>query len=108
MSPRRPSIYVLRKAENLEMPKGSEMGPGDFVVFYTGDISVWDGVFWHLLPGRNLSVEETKEFISYVSSGWPGTVEEAIEDLEGVLPDWFLARMVKVCASILKESELRD
>jgi hypothetical protein len=108
MISRRPSIYVLRKSENLEMPKSSEMEPGDFVVMYTGDISVWDGVFWHLLPGRNLTVEEMKEFIGYVSSGWPGSVEEATEDLKEVLPEHFLERMLGVCSSILKESRPRD
>lgn len=104
----RPSVYVVRKSENPEMPKSSDMNPGDFVVMYTGDISVWDGVFWHLLPGRNLSVEEMKEFISYVCSGWPGSTEEAKEDLGEVLPEHFLNRMIGVCASIIKENGPKD
>jgi hypothetical protein len=102
MSNRRPGVYVLRKPSDT-FPEDSALSPGDFVIMHSGDVNVWDGVFWHLLPGRFITVEELKEFLSYAGSGWPTDPEDAKNDLKGVLPDYFLDRMLKVCARIQGE-----
>lgn len=98
----RPSVYVLRKPSD-PFPDDNSLAPGDFVIMHSGDVNVWDGVFWHLLPGRFISVNELKEFLGYVGSGWPTDPEDAQNDLEGLLPENFLQRMVKVCARIQEE-----
>jgi hypothetical protein len=50
---------------------------------------------WDLLPGSLISIEELKEFVGYVSSGWPDDPETAREDMDGRVPADFLNRMVK-------------
>lgn len=60
----------------------------------SGDVMVWTGGLWDLLPGRYLSVDELKTFISYVASGWPEDQSTAREDLEGELSPLFLSRML--------------
>jgi hypothetical protein len=98
----KPSFYILRKPSD-PLPGDSDVSPGDVVVMHSGDICVWDGTFWDLLPGRFISVEDLKEFIGYVSSGWPGTPGEIKQDLGDKLPEDFLTRMEKVCAKLQKE-----
>ena len=102
MANKRPAVYVLRKPSDL-FPDDSGLSPGDFVIMHSGDVNVWDGVFWHLLPGRFVTVEELKEFLAYAGSGWPTDPDDARNDLRGVLPDDFLERMLKVCARIQEE-----
>lgn len=55
---------------------------------------MYTGSMIDLLPGRYISVDELKEFVSYVSSGWPDTPYTARADLEGRLPEQFLSRML--------------
>lgn len=95
----RPSFYVLRKPSD-PIPPDDKISPGDVVIMHSGDICVWDGLFWQLLPGRYISTEQLKEFIGYVSSGWPGTAEEIRQDLGDKLPEDFLGRMEKMCARL--------
>lgn len=89
----RPSIYILRKNTDT-IPDRQTCSPGDIVILPSGDVLVNIGLMWDLLPGRYVSVDELKEFVSYVSSGWPDTPETARADLEGRLPEQFLARML--------------
>jgi hypothetical protein len=103
----RPSVYVLRRSSD-PFPDDDRVSPGDFVILHSGDVTVWDGVFWHLLPGRSLSVEELKEFLGYVGSGWPTSPEDAQADLNGKLPEYFLSRMVKVCAKLHPDNEEKE
>ena len=51
---------------------------------------------WDLLPGRYASIEQLKDFIGYVSSGWPNDSKIAVEDMNGKVPAGFLDRMVGV------------
>lgn len=88
-----PSIYVLRKSTD-PFPDRATCSPGDIVVMASGDVMVWMGGSWDLLPGRYLSMDELKTFISYVASGWPDDVNVARMDLEGRLPELFLDRML--------------
>lgn len=60
----------------------------------SGDVLVYTTSMWDLLPGRYISIEELKEFVSYISSGWPDTPDTAKADLEGRLPELFLSRML--------------
>jgi len=53
-----------------------------------------------LLPGRYASIEELKEFISYISSGWPDDPEVARADLFGKIPEIFLNRMMKTIENL--------
>jgi hypothetical protein len=107
MSVSRPSVYVLRKPSD-PFPEDDKVVPGDFVIMHSGDVNVWDGVFWHLLPGRFISVDELKEFLGYVGSGWPTSQEDARSDLTDKLPELFLERMLKVCARLQKVKESGD
>jgi hypothetical protein len=61
---------------------------------------VYTGTMWDLLPGRYVTVEELKEFVGYVSSGWPGDVDMARDDLEGRLPPNFLERMLTTVSKL--------
>jgi hypothetical protein len=88
-----PSVYILRK-NNDKIPDRDTCSPGDIVVLTSGDILVYTGSMWDLLPGRYATVEELKEFVGYVSSGWPDDPEIARADLEGRVPTDFLDRMV--------------
>jgi hypothetical protein len=87
------SIYVLRKPTD-PFPDRNACTPGDIVVMASGDVMVWTGGSWDLLPGRYLTIDELKTFILYVASGWPDNAEVARVDLEGKLPELFLDRMV--------------
>lgn len=60
----------------------------------SGDVLVYTASMWDLLPGRYISIDELKEFVSYISSGWPDTPSDARADLEGRLPEQFLSRML--------------
>jgi hypothetical protein len=88
-----PSIYVLRKGIS-DMPKREDCSRGDIVILLSGDILVCTGEAWDLLPGRYMEVEELKEFVSYVSSGWPDDPGVAIADMDKKIPPEFLERMV--------------
>ena len=88
-----PSVYILRKGIS-DMPKREDCSEGDIVILLSGDILVCVGGAWDLLPGRYMEVEELKEFVSYVSSGWPEDPGTASEDLEGKIPQDFLDRML--------------
>lgn len=94
-----PSIYILRKNTD-KMPDRERCSPGDVVILPSADILVYTGSMWDLLPGRYISVEELKEFVGYVSSGWPDGTDTAREDLEGRVPDEFLERMLVVVARL--------
>jgi hypothetical protein len=87
------SVYILRKNSD-KIPDRDTCKPGDIVVLASGDILVYTGSMWDLLPGRYATVEQLKEFIGYVSSGWPDDVDTARGDLEGRLPPDFLERML--------------
>lgn len=100
----RPSVYVLKKSTD-PFPEDDKVSSGDFVILHSGDVTVWDGVFWHLLPGRSLTVDELKEFLGYVWSGWPSDPADAQADLAGRLPEPFIARMLTVCAKLHKNTE---
>jgi len=76
------------------MPKREDCSRGDIVILLSGDILVSTGEAWDLLPGRYMEVEELKEFVSYVSSGWPDDPEVAIADMDKKIPPEFLERMV--------------
>lgn len=88
-----PSIYVLRKNTD-PMPPREDLSPGDFVILFCGDVLVFTGLMWDLLPGRYLDVDELKEFVTYVASGWPEDSGIARLDMEGKVPDFFLDRML--------------
>jgi hypothetical protein len=89
----RPSIYILRKNTD-PIPARDTCSPGDIVVLPSGDVLVYTASMWDLLPGRYISIDELKEFVSYISSGWPDTPSDARADLEGRLPEQFLSRML--------------
>lgn len=76
------------------MPRRKDCSRGDIVILFSGDILVCVEGAWDLLPGRYMEVEELKEFVSYVSSGWPEDPETARADLEDRLPEKFLERML--------------
>ena len=88
-----PAIYILRKNSD-KIPDRDTCKPGDIVVLASGDILVYTGSMWDLLPGRYATVEQLKEFVGYVSSGWPDDPEIARADLDGKVPPDFLNRMV--------------
>jgi hypothetical protein len=89
----RPSIYILRKNTD-PIPARQDLSPGDVIILPSGDVLVYTGSMLDLLPGRYVSIDELKEFVSYISSGWPDTPETAKADLEGRLPEQFLERML--------------
>lgn len=86
-------IYVLR-SDTEEFPKRSNLTLGDIVIMKSGDIAVWVGESWDLLPGRYMGLEQLKAFVSYVGSGWPASASEAREDLAGRVSDLFLERLL--------------
>jgi hypothetical protein len=94
-----PSIYILRKNTD-PIPDRATCSPGDIVILASGDILVYTGTMWELLPGRYVTVEELKEFVGYVSSGWPKDVGMAREDLGGRVPGEFLERMLVVVSKL--------
>jgi hypothetical protein len=95
----RPSIYILRK-NNDKIPDRENCSRGDIVVLNSADVLVFTGYSWDLLPGRLITIEELKEFIGYVSSGWPDSVDVAREDLEGRIPPKFLDRMLTTLSKL--------
>jgi hypothetical protein len=94
-----PSIYILRKNTD-PLPDRATCSPGDIVILASGDILVYTGSMWDLLPGRYITVEQLKEFVGYVSRGWPGDAGMARDDLEGRLPPDFLDRMLVTVARL--------
>ena len=98
-----PSVYILRKNTD-PVPDRATCSPGDIVILASGDILVYTGTMWDLLPGRYVTVEELKEFVGYVSSGWPSHVGMAREDLEGRLPPEFLERMLVTVTKLASEA----
>jgi len=76
------------------MPRREDCSEGDIVILTSGDILVCTVETWYLLPGRYMEVEELKEFVSYVSSGWPKDPETASIDLQGKVPKDFLKKML--------------
>lgn len=97
------SVYILRKNSD-KIPDRDTCKPGDIVVLASGDILVYTGSMWDLLPGRYATVEQLKEFIGYVSSGWPDDVDTARGDLEGRLPPDFLERMLVTVTKLASEA----
>lgn len=91
------SIYVLRR--NLDQfPKRDSCNPGDTVILPSGDILIWSKKDWILLPGRFITVEELKEFVGYISSGWPDTSELFIQDMSSYISNKdFLTRASEIC-----------
>lgn len=99
-------ISILR-SQLAEWPKREDCSAGDIVVMVSGDLMVWSGYAWFLLPGRFISVGELKEFLSYVQSGWPLDSEEFIKDLGPLIEDKdFLHRAAELCPKIGKEGGL--
>ena len=94
-----PSVYILRKNSD-KIPDRDTCKPGDIVVLASGDILVFTGSMWDLLPGRYATVEQLKEFVGYVSSGWPDDPEIARADLDGKVPPDFLSRMADTVARL--------
>lgn len=98
------SVYVLRK--NLEeFPKGSSCNPGDIVILPSGDILAWSGATWVLLPGRYLDINQLKEFVGYISSGWPTDIDTLVKDLSELVPKGFLGKALEVCNLIIASRE---
>lgn len=89
----RPSIYILRKNTD-PIPARQDLSPGDVIILPSGDVLVYTGSMLDLLPGRYISIDELKGFVSYISSGWPDDPSTARADLEGRLPEQFLSRML--------------
>ncbi len=89
-----PNIYILRKQED-KIPMRQELSVGDIVILQSGDILVSLGDMWDLLPGRYLDIDELKEFILYVRSGWPDDLEMMESDLKDRINKGFLSRMSK-------------
>jgi hypothetical protein len=87
-----PSIYILRNNTD-KIPTDCEIG--DCVILPNGDVLVKTQTIWDLLPGSLISIDELKEFVGYVSSGWPDGPETARADMEGKVPAQFLSRMVQ-------------
>lgn len=95
----KPSIYILRKNSD-PLPSRDTCSLGDIVILPSGDVLVYVGNMWDLLPGRIISIDELKEFVSYISSGWPEDPDTAKADLDGRLPEQFLDRMLGTVAKI--------
>jgi hypothetical protein len=95
-----PSIYILR--DNIDdFPKREVCSPGDIVIMSTGDLLVWSGMSWLLAPGRYITVEELKEFVRYVSSGWPEDSAIFISDMSGLISDKrFLEKIAEICEKL--------
>jgi hypothetical protein len=96
----KPSIYILRKSHD-PLPGRDVIRHGDIVIMASGDILVSVNEMWEILPGRYIDVNELKEFVSYVSSGWPESPETARADLEGRLPEQFLSRMLETVEKLV-------
>ena len=86
-----PSVYILRNNTD-KIPTECEVG--DCVILPNGDVLVKTPTIWDLLPGSLISIEELKEFVGYVSSGWPDDSETARADMDGRVPPDFLERML--------------
>jgi len=95
-----PAIYILRKSTD-PIPEREKLSPGDVVVMSSGDVLVWTGAMLDLLPGRYASIDELKEFLSYVASGWPDDPETAKADLAGRVPELFLERMITTVSKLV-------
>lgn len=100
----RPSIYILRKNTDT-IPDRQTCAAGDIVILPSGDVLVNVGLMWDLLPGRYVSVDELKEFVSYVSSGWPDDPGTARDDLDGRVPELFLDRMMGTVSKLAGPGE---
>lgn len=91
------AVYILRR--NSDSPPARDTcAPGDTVIMASGDILVWTGAMWTLLPGRYLSVDELKEFVAYVATGWPDTPATFVADMAGAIGhEDFVRRAAGVC-----------
>ena len=99
-------ISILR-TNSEEWPKREDCVPGQIVVMTSGDMMVWSGYMWFLLPSRLITIDELKEFIGYVQSGWPSEPAEILRDLgESITDKTFLHRAMFVCGNIGKEGGL--
>jgi len=87
-----PSIYILRNSTD-KIPTDCEVG--DCVILPNGDVLVKTQTIWNLLPGSLISIDELKEFVGYVSSGWPDDPDVARADMDKKIPPVFLERMVE-------------
>lgn len=99
-----PAIYVLRKSTDYP-PSKSEVSSGDLVIMASGDVLVYARSIWNLLPGRYESIDQLKEFVSYVASGWPDDPDVARADMAGKVSPKFLDKM---CELVEKLSDRRD
>lgn len=88
-----PSIYILRNNTD-KIPTDCETG--DCVILPNGDVLVKTPMIWNLLPGSLISIDELKEFVGYVSSGWPDDPDVARADMDKKIPPVFLERMVEM------------
>jgi hypothetical protein len=86
------------------MPKRDSCVLGDVVILQSGDILVWVGDMWDLLPGRYLDINELKDFILYIRSGWPNDTEMMLEDLKGLINTDFLTRMEKTVKTLIYQA----
>lgn len=103
----KPSVYILRNGTD-KIPDRGNCSAGDIVILTSGDILVFTGRMWQLLPGRYESIEQLKEFIGYVSSGWPDETKTARTDLSGKVSPDFLSRFLKMCDRIQTEKGSGD
>ncbi len=87
-----PSIYILR---NNTDKISTDCEVGDCVILPNGDVLVKTPTIWDLLPGSLISINELKEFVSYVANGWPNDPEIARADMDKKIPPEFLERMVE-------------
>lgn len=87
-----PSIYILRNNTD-KIPTDCETG--DCVILPNGDVLVKTPTIWDLLPGSLININELKEFVTYVASGWPDDPDVARADMGDRVPADFLDRMVQ-------------
>lgn len=102
------SVYILRRNSD-PVPGREKCSPGDLVIMASGDVLAWSGAMWLLLPGRYLSVDELKEFVSYVATGWPDDSETFTADMAGVIShEDFVRRAAEACGKIEKVPEQKN
>lgn len=95
----KPGIYVLR-AGTEAFPKREGLSAGDIVIMKSGDVAVWVGEMWDLLPGRYLDIEQLKSFLCYVATGWPSSADEAEVDLKDKVTELFLQRFLSTVSKL--------
>jgi hypothetical protein len=99
-----PAFYILRRPSE-PLPAREKVAVGDVVVLHSGDIMVYDGEMWYLLPGRYLTSDQIKVFVGYVASGWPDQPDLIGQDLADLGHERFLSEMTKVAERIVRSRQ---